>query len=206
MSATAVFASAPWHHFLFWLLLGAGVFVLLFVVAVGLPGRGAASPAPEAATPRPAPAPAPAPARERAGPRDLAVVLFDGLGAAERAYGRVHEGAPHASWTPEVAFVERRRHDHLVVRGTFAGRFLDVGDAGGHEAPPSGALFDELRDGVPEGCSAIVVFAPSDEVDAVEEAFGDAGARFARHRVSDAEAEALEASVASAPPAAHGPV
>jgi hypothetical protein len=199
MSVPAVLASPPVATFVPWLLLGAAVFIVLFVLAVGVPRLRAAPAAADA------PAPGPAAPRYHADTRDLAIVLFDGLGAAERAYGNVRDGAPHAAWLPDVAFAERHRHDHLVVRGTFAGRFLDLGDAGGHEARPTGALFDELREEVPEGCSAIVVYAPTDEVDAVEEAFGDAGARFARHRVSDDEATALEASVAFAPPAVHGP-
>jgi hypothetical protein len=200
MSVPAVLAAPPVATFLPWLLLGAAVFIFLFVVAVGVPRLRAAPTA--TAT---APAPPPAAPAEHAATRDLAVVLFDGLGAAERAYGNVRDGAPHASWLPDVAFAERHRHDHLVVRGTFAGRYLDIGDAGDHEPVPTGALFDELRESVPEGCSALVVYAPTDEVDAVEEAFGDAGVRFSRHRVTGEEAEALEASVASAPPAAHGP-
>jgi hypothetical protein len=200
MSVPAVLVSPPVATFVPWLLLGAAVFIVLFVVAVGVP-RLRAQPPPAA----PAPAPRPAAPAEHAATRDLAMVIFDGLGAAERAYGNMRDGAPHASWLPDVAFAERHRHDHLVVRGTFAGRYLDVGDAGGHEPTPTGALFDELRETVPEGCSAIVVYAPTDEVDAMEEAFGEAGMRFSRHRVTGEEADALEASVASAPPAAHGP-
>jgi hypothetical protein len=205
MGPAAVLASpSAWNDFLPWILLGLGVFAVLLVLAVGVPRRRAPRGDARTAEAPPAAAPERAPELDHASARDLAMAIFDGLGAAERAYARVRDGEPHASWIPDVAFAERHRHGRLVVRGTFAGRYLDVGDAGGHEAPPSGALFDELRDELPEGCSAIVVYAPTGEVDAVEEAFGDAGTRFARHRVSGEEAEALEASVASAPPAAHG--
>jgi hypothetical protein len=30
----------------------------------------------------------------------------------------------------EVAFIERRRRGRIVIRGTFAGRYLDVDDTG----------------------------------------------------------------------------
>jgi len=205
MRASAVFASpSAWNDFLPWIALGLVVFALLFVAAVGLPRRRAAArDEDEAAAPTAAPAVERPP--EHATTRDLAVVSFDGLGAAERAYARVRDSAPDASWIREVALVERHRHGRMVVRGTFAGRYLDVGDAGGHEAPPSGALFDQLRAGVAEGSSAIVVFAPTDEVEAMARAFGDAGGRLERHRVEDDEAAGLEASVADAPRAAPGP-
>ena len=204
MSLPAVLASpSAWNDFLPWIALGLVVFALLFVAAVGVPRRRAAgrNRGDAAATA----APAGETLRARASTRDLAVVSFDGLGTAERAYGRVRDRAPGAAWTREVALVERHRHGRLVVRGTFAGRYLDVGDAGGHEAPPSGALFDQLRAGVAEGSSAIVVFAPTDEVEAMAQAFADAGGRLERHRVDGAEAAALEASVADAPRSAGGP-
>jgi hypothetical protein len=206
MRPPAVLASpSAWNDFLPWILLGLVVFAFLLVLAVGVPRRRAARRDDDLAGPAPAAARAPAPPRAHASTRDFALVAFDGLGTAERAYGRVHDGTPDASWTPDVAFVEHHRHGRLVVRGTFAGRYLDLGDAGGHEAAPTGALFDELRAGVAEGSSAIVVFAPTDEVDAMVEAFGEAGGRLERHRVSGEEAAALEASVADAPRAAPGP-
>jgi hypothetical protein len=206
MRASAVLASpSAWNDFLPWIALGLVVFALLFVAAVGLPRRRAGRrDEGEAAAPTAAPA-VERPLERRASTRDFALVTFDALGAAERAYARVRDSAPHASWLREVALVERHRHGRLVVRGTFAGRYLDVGDAGGHEAPPSGALFDQLRAGVAEGSSAIVVFAPTDEVEAMARALGDAGGRLERHRVQDDEAAGLEASVADAPPAAPGP-
>jgi hypothetical protein len=204
MSLPAVLASpSAWNDFLPWIALGLVVFALLFVAAVGVPRRRAAGRnGGEAAATA---APAVETLRARASTRDLALVSFDGLGTAERAYARVRDSAPGAAWIREVALVERHRHGRLVVRGTFAGRYLDVGDAGGHEAPPSGALFDQLRAGVAEGSSAIVVFAPTDDVEAMAQAFGDAGGRLERHRVDGAEATALEASVADAPRAAGGP-
>jgi hypothetical protein len=57
---------------------------------------------------------------------DLAIVVFDHIEGAERADADslgVSAGAP---WVHEIAFVEHHRHDRIVVRGTFAGRYVDV--------------------------------------------------------------------------------
>jgi hypothetical protein len=202
MSPLAVHAAtdAPsaWNDFLPWLLLGLAVFVLLFVVATGL--RWKRRPPPSEAAPASS-ARSPKPVREHATTRDIAVLTFDGLGTAERAFGRVRDDARGEPWLMEVAFAERHRHERLVVRGTFAGRYLDIGDAGGQEHP-AGALFDEIRDNVPVGLSAVVMFGPTDDVDEMVGAFEGSGGHLARRRVSDAEATKLEASVADAPRAA----
>lgn len=190
-------APSAWNDFLPWMLLGIGVFVLLFVVATGVRWK-RRPPASDAATAPPGPAPPPA--REHASTRDLAVLTFDGLGSAERAFGRVRNDARGEPWLLEVAFAERHRHDRLVVRGTFAGRYLDIGDSGRHERP-AGGLFDEIREDVPVGSSAVVIFGPTDDVDEMVQAFEGHG-HLARHRVSDADAAMLEASVSDAPPAA----
>jgi hypothetical protein len=205
MSPAAVLASpSAWNDFLPWIALGLVVFALLFVAAVGVPRRRAAR-RDEGEAAAPTAAPAVERPLEHASTRELAVVSFDGLGTAERVYARARDSARGAAWTREVALVERHRHGRLVVRGTFAGRYLDVGDAGGHEGPPSGPLFDQLRAGVAEGSSAVLVFAPTDEVEAMAHALADAGGRLERHRIEGDEAAALEASVSDAPRAAHGP-
>jgi hypothetical protein len=189
---------SAWNDFLPWLLLGLVVFVLLFVMATGMRWK-RRPPQSEAAPPSP---PQPAqPPREHATTRDLAVLTFDGLVSAERAFARVRDDARGEPWLMEVAFAERHRHERLVVRGTFAGRYLDIGDAGGHERP-AGALFDEIRDDVAVGSSAVIIFGPTDDVDEMVNAFEGSGARVARRRVSDADADMLEASVADAPRAA----
>jgi hypothetical protein len=200
MSALSVLAAndSAWNDVLPWLLLGVVVFVLLFVMATGVrrkrrPPRSEAAPV--------SPAQPPQPAREHASTRDLAVLTFDGLISAERAFARVRDDARGEPWLMEVAFAERHRHDRLVVRGTFAGRYLDIGDVGGHERP-AGALFDEIRDDVPVGSSAVIIFGPTDDVDEMVQAFEGSGGRLARHRVSDADAAKLEASVEDAPRAA----
>jgi uncharacterized membrane protein len=63
-------------------------------------------------------------------PMDLAVLTFDHVEGAERAFANVRERVTDGRWVDEVAFVERRRHGRIVIRGTFAGRYLDVDDTG----------------------------------------------------------------------------
>jgi hypothetical protein len=187
-------APSAWNHVWPWLLLGAGVFLFLLLFAVGLGWSRRRSP--HEATPRTAGPAAPAPQPDHAAARDeIAVLTFHGLGRAERAYARVRDEIGPEPWLLDVAFVECHHHDRIVVRGTFAGRYLDVDH-------PRGMLLDEIRADVPDGSSALVVFAPTDEVEAMLDAFADSGARVNRHHVSAADAAAFEASVADAPPAA----
>jgi uncharacterized membrane protein len=63
----------------------------------------------------------------------MAAVLFDGEGQAVRKYADArdrstklgtHGEAP--AWTRDVGFVERHHSGHLLVRGTFAGHYVDV--------------------------------------------------------------------------------
>lgn len=58
---------------------------------------------------------------------DLALMVFDHIEGAERAYANLRVEAP---WVHEIAFAEHHRHDRIVVRGTFAGRYVDVDDRG----------------------------------------------------------------------------
>jgi Protein of unknown function (DUF1269) len=176
-------------------------------------------------------------------PTDLASVTFDHTGGAEREYGRLRSHTPHAPWLDKVVFVESHRHGRLVIHGTFAGHYLDLGDdtifgerdveigvvagaiigaafgpaglaagivvggaAGAHagrEAPPRDEdLFDEIRALVPEGSSAIVLFAEAADADAMEQAFAGSDTPVVRHELSADEAAALSAAVANAPLAA----
>ena len=59
---------------------------------------------------------------------DLTVIVFDHVGGAERAYAEVLGASAASPWVHEIAFVEHHRHDRIVVRGTFAGRYVDVDD------------------------------------------------------------------------------
>lgn len=61
-------------------------------------------------------------------PIDLAVLTFDRVEGAEGAFANVRERAGDAPWVNEVALVERRRRGRIVIRGTFAGHYLDVQD------------------------------------------------------------------------------
>jgi hypothetical protein len=197
---------SAWNDVWPWLLLGLGVFVLLLLLAFGIGWRrrGTAQPAPQ-----PAPSPAdPPPDRPHASTSDIAVLTFprlQGHESAEHAYAAVRDDVGPQPWLAEVAFIECHHHGRVVMRGMFAGRYVDV-DGSPQEAvrlsDPHGGLLDEIRADVPEGSSALVMYAPTDDVDALAEAFRDSGGRLTRHRVSDETAAALEAAVAQAPRAA----
>jgi uncharacterized membrane protein len=60
---------------------------------------------------------------------DLAVMVFDHTEGAERAYSDVRDDVSGIPWAQEVAFVEHHGHDRIVVRGEFAGHYVDVDDA-----------------------------------------------------------------------------
>ena len=59
---------------------------------------------------------------------DLTLIVFDHVGGAERAYAEVLGASAASPWVHEIAFVEHHRHDRIVVRGTFAGRYVDEDD------------------------------------------------------------------------------
>ncbi|MFL5864174.1 MAG: DUF1269 domain-containing protein [Solirubrobacteraceae bacterium] len=58
---------------------------------------------------------------------DLALMVFDHPEGAERAYSRVPSVGGMA-WAQQIAFVEHHRRNRIVVRGTFAGRYVDADD------------------------------------------------------------------------------
>ena len=62
--------------------------------------------------------------------RDFALVSFDGVNSAAEAFAaeRDRSGAA-APWMSEVGFVEHHENGHLVLRGTFAGHYVDVDEA-----------------------------------------------------------------------------
>ena len=180
-----------------WILLAVVVFLLLLGTALGVQRRRRR---PDDAPPAEPAAPA-EPARwerPQEGSLDIAVVTFDGVIGAERAYADVRDAGGGEPWLPETAFVEHHHRDRIVVRGTFAGRYLDVEQVGGR-------LLEEILADVPEGCSALVVFAKTEDVEAMLRAFEGSGGRVTRHQVSASDAAAFEASVAQAPPAAPPP-
>ena len=61
---------------------------------------------------------------------DLALMIFDHIEGAERAYADVLDASGDVPWVHEIAFVEHHRHDRIVVRGTFAGRYVDLDEQG----------------------------------------------------------------------------
>ena len=61
---------------------------------------------------------------------DLALMVFHRIEGAEHAYAGLLEVAGQPPWVHEVSFVEHHRHDRIVVRGTFAGRYVDVDERG----------------------------------------------------------------------------
>lgn len=59
---------------------------------------------------------------------DFALMVFGRTGGAERAYADAPPAADGIRWAQEVAFVEHHHHDRIVVRGIFAGRYVDADD------------------------------------------------------------------------------
>ncbi|HEY6522552.1 MAG TPA: DUF1269 domain-containing protein [Solirubrobacteraceae bacterium] len=57
---------------------------------------------------------------------DLALVSFKGQATAASVFGTLRDRVGSAVWTSEVAIVEHHGHDRMSVRGTFAGRYVDV--------------------------------------------------------------------------------
>lgn len=133
-------SASAWHDvlaFLGWILLAVVVFGLLLWMVLGRRREGAQPDASEAAAPDQASPPSPVvPRRQAQHARELAVLTFDHIEGAERAYADARGRASDAPWLREVVFVECHRHGRIVVRGTFAGHYLDVddvADAIGHD-------------------------------------------------------------------------
>jgi uncharacterized membrane protein len=81
---------------------------------------------------------------------DLAVLSFRTLEGAEQAFANVRDHPGDAPWLHEVAFVEHRRSERLIVRGTLAGHYLDAEEDGDVMGPSTaaGALTGALAGGV----------------------------------------------------------
>jgi hypothetical protein len=61
---------------------------------------------------------------------DLALLSFDGINAATGAFAAARDRSGAAGpWASEVGFVEHHEDGHLVLRGTFAGHYVDVDEA-----------------------------------------------------------------------------
>jgi uncharacterized membrane protein len=59
---------------------------------------------------------------------DFAFMVFEHTGGAEEAYSRAPRSVAGVSWADRVAFVEHHRRNRIIVRGTFAGRYVDADD------------------------------------------------------------------------------
>jgi uncharacterized membrane protein len=88
---------------------------------------------------------------------DLAVVRFGGEGAAVQAFAAARERLstrvardPTPQWTRDVGFIERHHNGHMLMRGTFAGHYIDVDESddisekGGREGAATGGLLGVL--------------------------------------------------------------
>lgn len=70
---------------------------------------------------------------------DLALICFKGESTAASVFGTVRDRVgSDAPWTSEVAIVEHLGHDRMSVRGTFAGRYVDIEETD-HVSEPGAA-------------------------------------------------------------------
>jgi uncharacterized membrane protein len=92
---------------------------------------------------------------------DLAGVRFPGVDSAYEAFTAARASAGNAPWIQHVGFVERHNDGHMVLRGTFAGHYVDVDEAlhlsepGGGEGATVGGLIGVL--GGPPGIAVGLV-------------------------------------------------
>ena len=59
---------------------------------------------------------------------DFALIVFEHTDGAEQAYSRAPRSVDGVDWADQIAFVEHHRRNRIVVRGTFAGRYVDADD------------------------------------------------------------------------------
>jgi len=200
-------SASTWGGIPFW------VWILVVIAAIGLlvgflvyqsrdrPSRPRSTAAPGAGD---AAAPPRGPADT--GPaRDLAVAVYPHLSGADRAYAAAQVKDRDAPWLRETTFVESHPHGRIAVRGTFAGRYVDVDDS--RHASPYGeiaravvaAAFDDLQTALPEGSSALLVFGSAEALDRMAAGLDD---EVVRRHLSDADARALISIASQAPRAA----
>jgi len=87
-------------------------------------------------------------------PLDFALLTFSGVNSAVKAFDAARDrSGPDASWPSEVGFVEHHENGHVVLRGTFAGHYVDVDEAlhtsgrGTEEGVAIGAVIGTLVSG-----------------------------------------------------------
>jgi len=59
---------------------------------------------------------------------DFALMEFEHTEGAEEAYSRAPRSVDGVAWADHVAFVEHHRRNRIIVRGVFAGRYVDADD------------------------------------------------------------------------------
>jgi uncharacterized membrane protein len=71
------------------------------------------------------------PVRRNATQMDVALIAFDGVETAAEAFADARDrgGTTRDRWQDQVGLVEHHEDGHLVLRGTFAGRYVDVDEA-----------------------------------------------------------------------------
>lgn len=70
------------------------------------------------------------PVRREALRMDVALVAFDGVDTAAYAYADARDrSGPNGHWQDRVGLIEHHEDGHLVLRGTFAGHYVDVDEA-----------------------------------------------------------------------------
>jgi uncharacterized membrane protein len=89
----------------------------------------------------------------QSGETDFALVVFEHTEGAERAYADAPKQALGIDWGQEVAFVEHHSRDRLVIRGSFAGHYVDADDYEGFIGP-------KVAEGAIAGGAAGVLFGP----------------------------------------------
>src|ERR1700727_3913222 len=90
---------------------------------------------------------------EATGP-DFALMGFKHTEGAERASADAVSRVSGEPWAQEIAFVEHHQRDRIVVRGTFAGHYVDADDAGDF-------IGDRTAEGVIAGGADGLLFGPA---------------------------------------------
>ena len=85
---------------------------------------------------------------------DLALEVFEHTHGADHAYADVLDAVGDTPWIHEIALVEHHHRDRIVVRGSFAGRYVNVED----ESDPIG---ERTVEGALTGAVAGAFFGPA---------------------------------------------
>jgi hypothetical protein len=91
-------------------------------------------------------------------PLRVGIARFPGVDGAERAFADALDRDPAAGWVHDAAFVEVHTHGRIVVRGSVAGRYVDLDGQGDVIGPPTGiGAVVGGASGLPLGPSAVAV-------------------------------------------------